>query len=147
MVIDHKGFTLLESLTVLMISSIMMITLFSGLPPIYEKRVVQHFVSQLEEDLLYAQQTALAQNAKVKVHLDFDRFKYAIMPADEKADPYLVRTYDHKIVIKESTLRQHLTYSPNGVPNQGGKIVIDTPCASFQLTVYLGSGKINVQKK
>lgn len=57
-VMNQKGFTLLESLTVLMIGSIMLTLLFVVLPPIYEKRIVQHFVSQLEEDLLYAQQTA-----------------------------------------------------------------------------------------
>ncbi|QHZ49134.1 type II secretion system protein [Bacillus sp. NSP9.1] len=144
---DEKGFTLLESLTVLMISSLMMVILFAGLPPIYEKKAVQNFVSQLEEDLLYAQQTALAQNTKVKVQFDFDHFKYVILPADKRSDPYLTRTYDRKISIKKSTLKRQLTYSPNGAPNQGGKMVIETGDAYFELTIYLGSGKINVQTK
>lgn len=76
----QKGFTLLESLTVLLISSIMMICLFAGLPSAYEKRIVQHFAAQLEADLLFAQQSAFVQNKKVKVLFDTDHYKYTIKP-------------------------------------------------------------------
>nr|MDH3164117.1 hypothetical protein [Bacillus licheniformis] len=67
--------------------------------------------------------------------------------SDEGSSPELVRTYSRNIAIKKSTLKPILTFNPSGVPNQGGKIVIDTQHASFILTIYLGSGKINVQKK
>ncbi|MDA1474855.1 competence type IV pilus minor pilin ComGD [Bacillus changyiensis] len=143
----QNGFTLLESLTVLLISSIMSILLFSGLPPVYNNRVIQHFVSQLEEDLHYAQQVALTQNKKVKVKFDFDHFTYTIQSADKSEDPFLVRTYDEKVMIKRTTISQNLIYSPDGVPSRGGKIMINTGEASFVITIYLGSGKINVQKK
>gem|GEM_PF-825879 len=146
-VMNQKGFTLLESLTVLMIGSIMLSLLFAALPPVYEKRVVQHFVSQLEEDLLYAQQTALVRHATVKVQFDFAGCRYIIKHADEGSSPKLVRTYSCHIVFKKATLKRTLTFNPSGVPNQGGKIVIDTQHTSFALTIYLGSGKINVQKK
>ncbi|MBS4161513.1 type II secretion system protein, partial [Klebsiella pneumoniae] len=134
----QKGFTLLESLTVLLISSIMMICLFAGLPSAYEKRIVQHFAAQLEADLLFAQQSAFVQNKKVKVLFDTDHYKYTIKPADESLPPYLVREYDHKIDIKKSTIGQHFTYSPSGAPNQGGKLLINANKTSFELTIYLG---------
>lgn len=38
-VMNQKGFTLLESLTVLMIGSIMLSLLFAALPPVYEKEL------------------------------------------------------------------------------------------------------------
>ncbi|MBU8788315.1 MULTISPECIES: competence type IV pilus minor pilin ComGD [Bacillus] len=144
---DQTGFTLLESLTVLLISSIMLILLFDRLPSAYDARIVKHFAEQLEGDLLYAQQAALAQNKKINVLFDADHCEYTIKPADESLTPYLIREYDHKIAIKKSTLRQHFTYSPNGAPSQGGKMLIEANRASFELTIYLGSGKINVQKK
>lgn len=146
-VMNQKGFTLLESLTVLMIGSIMLTLLFAVLPPIYEKRIVQHFVSQLEEDFLYAQQTALVRHTTVKVQFDFTGCRYIIKHSDDGSSPELVRTYSCNIAFKKSTLKPTLTFNPSGVPNQGGKIVIDTQHASFTLTIYLGSGKINVQKE
>ncbi len=100
-VMNQKGFTLLESLTVLMIGSIMLSLLFAALPPVYEKRVVQHFVSQLEEDLLYAQQTALVRHATVKVQFDFAGCRYIIKHADEGSSPKLVRTYSCHIAFKK----------------------------------------------
>ncbi|MDI3411438.1 prepilin-type N-terminal cleavage/methylation domain-containing protein [Bacillus sonorensis] len=45
----QKGFTLLESLTVLLISSIMMICLFAGLPSAYEKGLSSILLHSLKQ--------------------------------------------------------------------------------------------------
>lgn len=62
----EAGFTLLESLLVLSLASIMLIAVFTTLPPVYENTALRQTVSQLKNDILLAQTDCNFQSSKNK---------------------------------------------------------------------------------
>lgn len=58
---EEKGFTLLESLLVLSLASILLVAVFTTLPPAYDNTAVRQAASQLKNDIMLTQQTAISR--------------------------------------------------------------------------------------
>ncbi|MBG9768797.1 competence type IV pilus minor pilin ComGD [Bacillus vallismortis] len=138
--LKEEGFTLLESLLVLSLASILLIAVFTALPPVYGNTAVRQAAWQLKSDILLAQQTAMSshQRTKILVH----RKEYQLV-TDETV---IERSYPTGLSIELLTLKDRLEFNEKGHPNTGGKLRVKGH-AAYDITVYLGSGRVNVERK
>ncbi|MCY9164055.1 competence type IV pilus minor pilin ComGD [Bacillus atrophaeus] len=139
----EKGFTLLESLLVLCLTSVMLICVFTVIPPVYKNTSARQTVARLESDILLAQQTAISNHERVRIVFLSKEHKYQIIMGASIVE----RTYEDWIFIECATLADRLDFNEKGNPNLGGKIRLKTDRLTYEMTVYLGSGKINVERK
>ncbi|WP_121642896.1 competence type IV pilus minor pilin ComGD [Bacillus vallismortis] len=138
--LKEEGFTLLESLLVLSLASILLIAVFTALPPVYGNTAVRQAVWQLKSDILLAQQTAMSSHQRTKIL--FHRKEYQLV-----TDAMVIeRSYPTGLSIELLTLKDRLEFNEKGHPNTGGKLRVKGH-AAYDITVYLGSGRVNVERK
>lgn len=137
---EEKGFTLLESLLVLSLASILLIAVFTTLPPVYANTSVRQAAWQLKNDIMLAQQTAMSSHQRTKIL--FQRNNYQLVMANMVVE----RPYALGLSIEPQTLKDRLEFNEKGHPNTGGKIRVKGQ-AAYDITVYLGSGRVNVERK
>jgi competence protein ComGD len=140
---DESGFTLLESLTVLAIVTIMVTVVFAVMPPTLQKQADKKFVDQFVRDLHHAQQYAITTGERVRVLFDFQNKSYVIRPLNSELKNILIRTYSRSIKIEETTLTKNLIFTGSGSSNSSGNIVIRTSDRIYEITIYIGEGKMN----
>ncbi len=61
-------------------------------------------------------------------------------------DIVIERPYTTGLSIETLTLKDRLEFNEKGHPNAGGKIRVKGH-ATYDITVYLGSGRVNVERK
>ncbi|MFH0347260.1 competence type IV pilus minor pilin ComGD [Bacillus vallismortis] len=137
---EEVGFTLLESLLVLSLASILLIVVFTALPPVYGNTAVRQAAWQLKNDIMLAQQTAMSSHQRTKIL--FQRKNYQLV----MDDTVIERPYPTGLSIEPLTLKDRLEFNEKGHPNAGGKIRVKGH-AAYVITVYLGSGRVNVERK
>ncbi|MBL3646525.1 competence type IV pilus minor pilin ComGD [Bacillus vallismortis] len=137
---EEEGFTLLESLLVLSLASILLIAVFTALPPIYGNTAVRQAAWQLKNDIMLAQQTAMSSHQRTKIL--FQRKDYQLI----MDNTVIERPYPTGLSIEPLTLKDRLEFNEKGHPNTGGKIRVKGHDA-YDITVYLGSGRVNVERK
>jgi len=140
-----KGFTLVESLIVL--SIFLLLTLFTWLngSAIHERKVIEQFFRQFQNDLYYAQQYAAVHRETVYVFVSQDDSYYRIDRAAFKGS--LVQTsYNEDIVIRPTTMSLPITYYPNGSIKKGGTIFIDYKEETYKIVFTIGNGRFRVEK-
>ncbi|MCY7917656.1 competence type IV pilus minor pilin ComGD [Bacillus vallismortis] len=138
--LKEEGFTLLESLLVLSLASILLIAVFSAFPPVYGNTAVRQAAWQLKSDILLAQQTAMSSHQRTKIL--FHRKEYQLV-TDETV---IQRSYPPGLSIELLTLKDRLEFNEKGHPNTSGKLRVKEH-AAYDITVYLGSGRVNVERK
>ncbi|QIW80637.1 competence type IV pilus minor pilin ComGD [Bacillus tequilensis] len=137
---EEKGFTLLESLLVLSLASILLIAVFTTLPPVYANTSVRQAAWQLKNDIMLAQQTAMSTHQRTNIL--FQRNNYQLV----MGDTVIERPYALGLSIEPQTLKDRLEFNEKGHPNSGGKVRVKGHTA-YDITVYLGSGRVNVERK
>lgn len=137
---EEEGFTLLESLLVLSLASILLIAVFTTLPPAYDNTAVRQAAWQLKNDIMLAQQTAISSHQRTKIL--FQKKEYQLV----MDDIVIERPYTTGLSIEPLTLKDRLEFNEKGHPNAGGKIQVKGH-AAYDITVYLGSGRVNVERK
>lgn len=138
--LNEEGFTLLENLLVLSLASILLIAVFTTLPPVYGNTAVQQAAWQLKNDMMLAQQAAISRQQRTKILFQQNEYQLVI------GDTVIERPYATGLSIKPQTLKDHLDFNEKGHPNAGGKIRVKGNTA-YDITVYLGSGRVNVERK
>ncbi|MCY7783940.1 MULTISPECIES: competence type IV pilus minor pilin ComGD [unclassified Bacillus (in: firmicutes)] len=137
---EEKGFTLLESLLVLSLASILLIAVFTTLPPVYANTSVRQAAWQLKNDIMLAQQTSISTHQRTNIL--FHRNEYQVVMGDKVIE----RPYTTGLSIEPLTLKNRLEFNEKGHPNAGGKIRIKGH-AVYDITIFLGSGTVNVERK
>jgi competence protein ComGD len=134
----QQGFTFLETLLVLSIVAILLIVSF-GLYPKYETRVIEHFLEQLQKDIMFMQQTAMSHNMRHRLHWFSSDSRYVI--TGEGAVAILVRDYDADIKVHFGTLSLPLIYSANGNIARGGTMYVSYKKSTYKVVFHLGKGR------
>lgn len=137
---EEEGFTLLESLLVLSLASILLIAVFTTLPPAYDNTAVRQAARQLKNDIMLTQQTAISRQQRTKILFHKKEYQLVI------GDTFIERPYARGLSIELLTLKDRLEFNEKGHPNAGGKIRVKGHDA-YDITVYLGSGRVNVERK
>ncbi|MFP7230751.1 competence type IV pilus minor pilin ComGD [Bacillus subtilis] len=137
---EEKGFTLLESLLVLSLASILLIAVFTTLPPVYANTSIRQAAWQLKNDIMLAQQTSISTHQRTNIL--FHRNEYQVVMGDKVIE----RPYTTGLSIEPLTLKNRLEFNEKGHPNAGGKIRVKGH-AVYDITIFLGSGTVNVERK
>lgn len=137
---EEEGFTLLESILVLSLASILLIAVFTALPPVYGNIAVRQAAWQLKNDIMLAQQTAMSSHQRTKILFQGKDYQLIM------DDTVIERPYPTGLSIEPLTLKDRLEFNEKGHPNAGGKIRVKGH-AAYDITVYLGSGRVNVERK
>lgn len=140
---NEKGFTLIESLLVLSILFIIsLITVFS-VKPQYEMTISKEFLTQLQADLLYAQQYAISHQREVTINFMPDQHYYYIR--DRYDLPIVVeRHYSQKVLVTPGSLPLYFKFLANGNASKIGSIYIQCGKKHFRMTILLGMGRFYV---
>ena len=140
---NQKGFTLIESLLVLTIFMIISsITAFS-LKPQYFMIDDNVFLTQLQTDLLYAQQYAISHQSEVTIMFTEDQYKYSIYN-HFNLPPLVERNYSTKINVYGGTLPLIFKFLSNGNVSKFGTFFIKTSDKTYRVTILIGKGRFYV---
>ena len=139
----QKGFTLIESLLVLSIFMIISsVTAFSLKPQhfVIEDNV---FLTQLQADLLYAQQYAISHKCEVFVLFAEDQYEYSIFN-DYNLPSLVKRNYSKNIQVYGGSLPLFFSFLSDGNASKSGSFFIKTSDKSYRITVLIGKGRFYV---
>lgn len=145
LILHDKGFTLIEQLMILLVFSILLSAIGGEIPNLIESAEAKRQVNIMKQDLQLASYTALIKKTRVHVEIHSPHVSYRVM--DQKSNE-VIASYQHKKgSIKTSTFSQGINFNANGHPSSGGSLIVEFGSQSYKLTIYLGSGRIHVQKQ
>ena len=142
----EEGFTLIESLLVLSIVTMLVSVSFVRLSPIKERQVMTHFIQQLTNDLLYAQQYAMSTKQTVRISFHVKDHYYRVYGSGTSTE-LIRRTYDPAISISTWTLGNTITFTQNGSISSSGTYGISYKGTEhYSIVFQLGFGRFYVQR-
>lgn len=142
---QEKGFTLIEQLMILLVLSILLSVVVGNVPSILENAEAKRQVNIIKQDLQFASYTAFIKKTRVSVEFHPPNVSYQVI---DKNGDQVIASYQHKKgIMKHSTFQQGIHFNVNGHPRSGGSFIFQFGRQTYKLTVYLGSGRIHVQKQ
>lgn len=133
---------MIEVLIVLSIF-LMLASLSLNLYPKYVQRMeMTRFVKQFEEDLYYAQAYAMSHEVNIAVYLK--EKDYIIL--SNVHGVLLQRTNPENITFAEGTNGWKIFFRNTGAPITSGVWYIQTDQERYKVTIYIGKGRIKVEK-
>ncbi|MED4530699.1 competence type IV pilus minor pilin ComGD [Metabacillus fastidiosus] len=141
----NRGFTLLESLLVLMIVSIMSLVTIINIAPVYERKILHTFFEQFEKDVLYAQQHAITYQVSVYIVFPQDEHVYKIQ-LTESGNGTITRNIDENLTFQFHNIPPFLVYTPSGAIVKSGTMFIHYKNKKYRIVFYLGRGRFNVEE-
>ncbi|PRO42803.1 competence type IV pilus minor pilin ComGD [Bacillus sp. LLTC93] len=145
LLLHEKGFTLIEQLMILLVLSILLSILGGKVPGILESAEAKKQVNIMKQDIQLAAYTAFTKKTRVNVEIHPQHVSYQVI--DQNGDE-VIAFYKHKKgIIKHSTFSQGIHFNENGHPSSGGSLIVQFGSQIYKLTIYLGSGRIHVQKQ
>lgn len=135
----------MEQLLIVMVFSILLSIIGGKVPTILESAEAKKQVNMLKQDLQLASYTAFIKKTRVTVEFHPHDVSYQVI--EQNSEQVIASNPYKKGIIKHSTFQQGLHFNQNGHPNIGGSLVIQFGSQTYKLTIYLGSGRIHVQKQ
>ncbi|WP_312471749.1 competence type IV pilus minor pilin ComGD [Neobacillus sp.] len=146
MIINQKGFTLIESLVVLSIFMIISsVTVFS-LKPHHSMIEDESFLTQLKADLYYAQNYAISHQHEVSVVFVPSQYRY-YMILDTELPPIVERNYSTNIYLTEGSIPLYFKFLIDGNINKFGSFFIQTKKRNYKITFLIGKGRFYVAEQ
>ncbi|MFP7208580.1 competence type IV pilus minor pilin ComGD [Bacillus safensis] len=145
LLLHEKGFTLMEQLMILLVLSILLSIIGMKIPNLIVSAEAKRQVNIMKQDLQLASYTAFIKKTRVLVEIQPPHVSYQVI--DQKSNE-VIASYQHKKgSIKTSTFSQGIYFNENGHPSSGGSLIVEFGGQTYKLTIYLGSGRIHVQKQ
>jgi competence protein ComGD len=141
--LNHKGFTLLESVVVVSIVTIMMFVSFTSIIPLYQANQIHHFFQTLSQDLHYAQQVAITNQEVTKVYLNNSERTYYVSVNNSSL---YSRSYPSVISIEKGTATNPVMYLSTGSINQSGTLYVSAYNKRYKVVFLLGKGRYYVEE-
>ncbi|KPN15602.1 competence protein ComGD [Bacillus australimaris] len=141
----EKGFTLIEQLMILLVLSALLSMIGGKIPNIIESTEAKRQVNMMKQDLQLAAYAAFIKKTRVHVEIHPPQVSYQVI--DQKSGEVLASYQHKKGSIKASTFPQGIYFNVNGHPSSGGSLIVKFGSQTYKLTIYLGSGRIHVQKQ
>lgn len=145
-VVRKNGFTLIEMLLVLMIISVFTALSIPHIEKVAEVKRENYMIEQLTEDILYAQQYAMAYKTAVQVIFDQGQAHYHIIEMGERQRVLIERSLPDKWIFELATLQMPLAFLANGNVNKAGTVFIKNNTRGYKIVFLLGKGRFYVQK-
>ncbi|WP_280525687.1 competence type IV pilus minor pilin ComGD [Peribacillus butanolivorans] len=139
------GYTLSETLIVLVI-----FVLLSGIglnlyPSFIKGMENKIFISQLKEDIFYAQQYAISHESLIYLHMDNTNRIYSV--TSYKEGVVLERSIPKDIQFLSGTLGLTFHFNQYGNASKAGTMMIDTTKGKYKLVLNIGKGRFRIEKQ
>ncbi|KIL15397.1 hypothetical protein B4129_2301 [Bacillus safensis] len=135
----------MEQLMILLVLSILLSIIGMKIPNLIVSAEAKRQVNIMKQDLQLASYTAFIKKTRVLVEIQPPHVSYQVI--DQKSNE-VIASYQHKKgSIKTSTFSQGIYFNENGHPSSGGSLIVEFGSQTYKLTIYLGSGRIHVQKQ
>ncbi|GIN96370.1 hypothetical protein J6TS1_22400 [Siminovitchia terrae] len=142
---SNKGFTLLESLVVLLVVSVVLLFGMITVNPMMEWMQKKMFVSQLRSDLYHAHSHAI--NRKERVSVSFSRGSSQYSATGDSTGVLFIRDLPPPVKITGGSLKQlrfHIT--PDGTINNFGIVNFALNDQPIELIFHIGRGRFVVKE-
>ena len=138
----NKGFTLIEILIVLSIFMLLASLSLHLYPKYIQKMETTRFVKQFEEDLYYAQAYAISHEMNVSVYLNASNYTIS----SNLKGVILQRENPKNTTFKQGTIGLKIFFNNTGAPITSGVVYIETEQDRYKVTIYIGKGRIKIEK-
>lgn len=140
MLYNQRGFTLIEFLIVLSVSSIILVISGSYAVRTYDTLQYKQFSKQFHHDILYLQQLAMSQNDNFYLQFERQQNRYHIRHGGY-GTRVLIRHYPEHWQIQPNTLVLPIEFSHKGNMKKPGTMQIKTRFQTFYITCPFGKGR------
>jgi competence protein ComGD len=141
----NDGFTFIEMLLVLTAITVLMAVSFPSLNNVVKQKTEMYIITQLRNDLLYAQQYAMAHKTSVAVTFAENHPEYRITEIKSEKT-ILKRSISSEWKFQLTTLTMPLIFLENGNINKAGSLLLKRKDRSYKIVFLIGKGRFYVQK-
>lgn len=103
------------------------------------------FISQLKEDIFYAQQYAISHESLIYLHMDNTNRIYTV--TSYKEGVVLERSIPKDIQFLSGTLGLTFHFNQYGNASKAGTMMIDTTKGKYKLVLNIGKGRFRIEKQ
>lgn len=137
---EEQGYTAIEllitlSMVLLLLSIIGSISYYT-----YERTLIQQFIQQWNQDLLYMQQTSMVKDHRYQLVIHTDRKGYSILEGGY-GKKMIERTLPADWSFQNITLIMPMQFSRSGKLNNPGSFSINGNTTNYQIVCPFGSGR------
>jgi competence protein ComGD len=133
---NNKGFTFLEMLLVLMITSLIFFTMAFPFTNFLDGQKIKEDINTLGSDLQVGQSYALTQGSKVKFKINSTSYQVYV------EDKYIQEKEFHKGVKVGTNFKDNIiSYNENGHINQAGTITFTKGDNTKEMVFTIGDGR------
>jgi len=143
--VRNHGFTLIEMLLVLAAITVLMAVSLPFFDRAAEQKTEWYILTQLRDDLLYAQQYAMTHQTRVTVTFAENRPEYWIAEM-QGGKTILKRSISGTWKFQLTTLTMPLIFLENGNVNKAGSLLLKGKNTTYKIVFLLGKGRFYVQK-
>ncbi|WP_235182525.1 competence type IV pilus minor pilin ComGD [Gracilibacillus boraciitolerans] len=137
---NQSGFTLIEMLIALSLTTIILAISFSISLKTYDTFQYQAFIEQFDKDLLYLQQLAMTKHENYYLHFERQQNRYQIRKGGLGTN-IIERSYPPKWEIEPVTLKLPIQFSPKGNLHKPGTLKIKTDYSVYFIICPFGKGR------
>jgi competence protein ComGD len=141
--VNSRGYTFIEILIVFSILAVISSVTFIQLNP--NKNMLDHqiFLTQLQSDLYYAQQVAIAQQQEVTVVFDNQAKRYYTRLKFDSSS-FIERKFPSNVSMKYGSMPLNFRILHDGNVSQFGSFFIYMDGKEYRLTFLLGKGRFYI---
>ncbi|WP_079476809.1 competence type IV pilus minor pilin ComGD [Marinococcus halophilus] len=142
-----RGYTFPEAIAVLLIFSVLAAVPFIHFSSAYENAREDHFVKQLEADLVYSQHYAYSYNTSTRMEWKQEE-NYYILRGNDRNKLYIHRTIPEGFFSPTTSkiFFEEISYNGNGAIKKPGTIILHGPSQSYRFIFQIGRGRLRVEK-
>jgi len=144
MLLDKKGYSLVELLLVLMIVFVISSCALYLNNRFVEKHTFELFYNQLVLDVRHVQTTALQERRSA--HLIFDSGGTEYIGRKSLSEPLFVKKLPTGYSLSQSSTIRSLFFQPNGTIEKFGTLIFDTPSGIERVRIYIGKGRMTLEQ-
>jgi len=144
-VVRDRGFTFIEMLLVLSAITVLMAISLPSLSKLARQKTETYIITQLRDDLLYAQQYAMTHKTTVAVTFSESRPEYRVTEI-KTGKAIFIRPLPSPWKFQLSTLTMPLLFLENGNVNKAGALLLKRNGSTYKIIFLLGKGRFYVQK-
>ncbi len=139
----EKGYTLVELSLVIAIFGAITLILIPSFASMANSKEVESFFEQLQDDLYYAQATALSRGKPILLDFRTSSSLYQIRVDNQTI---LQRSYPTHFKVEKGSMETTIRFNANGNIRNPGTMFVNTQKGKYKLTFQLGKGRFHVSK-
>lgn len=111
-------------------------------PKYIQKMETVRFVKQFEEDLYYAQAYAISHEMAISLYLNDNNY----MISSNLKGVILQRSNPQNTTFEKGTIGLKIIFNNAGSPLTSGVVYIQSEQERYKVTIYIGKGRIKIEK-